>query len=106
MNGPVLKCPNSIFARNESNLGESDPVSRAPPPSRRVITVDVKQYEAWLDSTDLTPAQKAEFIEALWSIVMAFVELGFGVHPLQVDRDRTLKPDGASKKRPGRKSKR
>ena len=31
----------------------------------------------------MTDAQKEEFLQALWSIIVNFVELGFGVHPLQ-----------------------
>jgi len=48
-----------------------------------IVTVDVKKYQAWLDGTDLSAKEKEEFLQALWSIVVMFVELGFGVHPLQ-----------------------
>lgn len=47
------------------------------------LEVDVERYEAYLDDPSLSQEQKAEFIEALWTIVTAFVELGFGVHPVQ-----------------------
>ena len=51
--------------------------------SRPVLTVDVERYQSYLDGTDMTDEQKQAFIEALWSIVVSFVDLGFGVHPLQ-----------------------
>ncbi len=51
--------------------------------ARPVITVDVTKYQSWLDESGLSEEKKAEFLQALWSIVVAFVELGFGVHPLQ-----------------------
>lgn len=51
--------------------------------ARPVVTVDVERYQAYLDSSDMTPDQKRAFLEALWSIITAFVDLGFGVHPLQ-----------------------
>jgi hypothetical protein len=51
--------------------------------ARPIVTVDVKKYESWLDDPDLSEEQKEEFLQALWSIVVTFVELGFGVHPLQ-----------------------
>ena len=47
------------------------------------LTIDVEKYQAYLDGSDLTPAQKEDFLRALWSIITAFVDLGFGVHPVQ-----------------------
>lgn len=47
------------------------------------ITVDVERYQAYLDETDMTDAQKEEFLQSMWQIIIGFVELGFGVHPLQ-----------------------
>ncbi len=51
--------------------------------ARPIVTVDVEKYQSYLDGSNLSEAQKREFLEALWSIVITFVELGFGVHPLQ-----------------------
>jgi len=51
--------------------------------TRPVVTVDLKKYQALLDTADLSPEQKEDFLRAMWSIMMTFVELGFGVHPLQ-----------------------
>lgn len=51
--------------------------------ARPVLTVDVQKYQALLDEPGLSEEQKEEFLQALWSIVVTFVELGFGVHPLQ-----------------------
>lgn len=50
---------------------------------RPVVTVDIEKYQAYLDDPNLSDEQKEEFLQALWSIVVTFVELGFGVHPLQ-----------------------
>jgi len=52
-------------------------------PARPIVGVDVEKYKAFLDDPALTETQKEEFLQALWSIIVAFVELGFGVHPLQ-----------------------
>ena len=51
--------------------------------ARPIGTVDVEKYQSFLDESDLTDSQKEEFLDAIWSIVVSFVELGFGVHPLQ-----------------------
>lgn len=52
-------------------------------PARPVVTVDVEKYKALLDDPNLSETEKESFLQALWSIVVAFVDLGFGVHPLQ-----------------------
>lgn len=59
-------------------LGESFDTSVRP-----IVTVDIEKYQALIDDPALTQEQKEEFLQALWSIVVTFVELGFGVHPLQ-----------------------
>ncbi|MCC5987231.1 MAG: hypothetical protein JJT95_06065 [Pararhodobacter sp.] len=50
---------------------------------KSTLTIDAEKYQAFLDGSDMTEAQKEEFLQALWSIIVSFVELGFGVHPLQ-----------------------
>lgn len=47
------------------------------------LTVDVERYQAYLDGTEMTNAQKEEFLQSMWQIIVSFVELGFDVHPLQ-----------------------
>ncbi|WMS43117.1 hypothetical protein RDV64_01550 [Acuticoccus sp. MNP-M23] len=54
---------------------------------------DVARYAALLEGSDLTEAQKGQFLEALWSIIVAFVDLGFGVHPLQQVEDGKIRSD-------------
>ena len=49
----------------------------------RTLTLDVDRYQKYLDDADLSEAQKQEVLEALWSIIVSFVDLGFGVHPVQ-----------------------
>ena len=68
----------------------------------RSIAVDVGKYQGYLDDPSLSDAQKEEILRALWIIISAFVELGFGVHPAQqacgqleqeLDLDRRLDSD-------------
>lgn len=69
--------------RNSGTGGESSLAVTFDASARRILAVDVKKYEALLDDPNLSEQQKEEFLRALWSVVVAFVELGFGVHPLQ-----------------------
>ncbi|WP_397544650.1 hypothetical protein [Roseovarius salis] len=65
-------------ANNTSKILEAFSASARP-----TLTVDVARYQEYLDGADLTPEQKEEFLRAVWSIVVTFVELGYGVYPLQ-----------------------
>lgn len=50
---------------------------------RPALTIDYALYEKYLNEADLTAEQKQEFLDTLWSIIVSFVDLGFGVHPAQ-----------------------
>lgn len=55
--------------------------------ARPALTIDWDLYAEHLEGSDLSDDQKREFLEALWAIIVAFVDLGFGVHPLQQASD-------------------
>jgi len=65
----------------QSEAGHARPPDGAD--SRPAVTVDIARYQALLDGEDLTDDQKRQFLETLWQIIVQFVDLGFGVHPLQ-----------------------
>lgn len=60
--------------------GQCTPPAPAKPP---VLTLDVSLYDSYLADSGMTDDQQREFLEALWSIVVSFVDLGFGIHPVQ-----------------------
>lgn len=49
----------------------------------RDVYIDYARYEHLLENSDLTEDQKQEFLGVLWNLVVNFVDLGFGVHPMQ-----------------------
>lgn len=49
------------------------------PPTRRALSLDVAKYQAYLDDTSIPDHRKKEMIDALWGIVVAFVDLGYQV---------------------------
>lgn len=51
--------------------------------ARRIIKVDVERYQFYLDDTGMTDQQKKDFLQAMWLVMMSFVEMGFEVHPIQ-----------------------
>jgi hypothetical protein len=66
---------------NTTERGDAFEATHAPP--KPTLTVDVEKYQAFLDGADMTETQKEEFLQSLWSIIVSFVDLGFGVQPLQ-----------------------
>ena len=48
------------------------------------LSIDWDLFGSYLDDSDLSDDQKREFIESLWSIVVGFVDLGFGIAPTQL----------------------
>lgn len=58
---------------------EAGVVKKAPP----TLTIDWELYGKYLDESDLSDAEKREFLETIWAIVVSAVDLGFGVHPVQ-----------------------
>lgn len=51
------------------------------PPGYKALTLDLALYEQYLDSPDLTNDQRREFLEALWTIIVCFVDLGVEIRP-------------------------
>lgn len=49
----------------------------------KAIQIDTAKYQAYLDDPDLSDEQKEQIVKALWQIMMAFVDLGYGISPLQ-----------------------
>ena len=51
------------------------------------VAFDWEAFAPHLADADLTEDQKKEFIETLWSIVTAFVDLGFGISAQDICRE-------------------
>lgn len=51
---------------------------------QKSLQIDVAKYQAMLDAPDLSASQKEQVIKALWQIIACFVDLGYGVSPLQL----------------------
>ena len=52
-------------------------------PSGNVLTFDPTEFIAHIAPLDMTDEQATELLGAIWSIMVAFVDLGFGIHPVQ-----------------------
>ena len=57
--------------------------ARGTPEGKPVVEVDIAYYARLLDDPELGEADRSAMLEALWDMMVVFVELGFGVHPVQ-----------------------
>lgn len=51
---------------------------------RRSLQIDVAKYQAMIDDPALSDIEKRQFVEALGTILSAFVDLGFELHESQI----------------------
>jgi len=54
-----------------------------PPHNRAAVEFDFKAYLPFLEDNTIPDIEKKKLIEAVWSIVLTFVDIGFDVHPVQ-----------------------
>jgi hypothetical protein len=60
------------------------------------LSFDPRDYMRYVRDQNLTEAQAVELLGAIWSIVVAFVDLGFGISPLQQAMDKSGDGSGIS----------
>lgn len=60
---------------------------------RETLPLDIERYRRYLDGMNLSEAQTAEMLRALWSILSAFVDLGFGVDSAHLARPQVRDED-------------
>ena len=52
----------------------------------RKLTIDVDYHQSIIDDPEVSEARKRELIEIIGAIVLSFIDIGFGVHPVQLAR--------------------
>lgn len=62
------------------------------------LSVDTAKYQAYLDDPDLSDEQKEQIVEAIWKIILCFVDLGFGVSPVEQACGQVVKSEDDSGK--------
>lgn len=51
------------------------------------LTYDAGAYRHLLPDAAMTEEEQTRFLDAMWSVVVSFVDLGFGRHPVQQAMD-------------------
>lgn len=85
----------NVIARSEIVL-DRGPDDNAPETSGLVF--DVAKYLGYVEGEDLSDTEAKALLGAIWQIVVAFVDLGFGLHPVQqtMDKSKMLKQSETS----------
>lgn len=47
------------------------------------LTLDCEQFIDLLEDSGLNDEEKRDYIMAFWNLVVSFVDIGFGIHPVQ-----------------------
>ncbi|MEY8116837.1 hypothetical protein AB9F26_01045 [Falsihalocynthiibacter sp. BN13B15] len=68
---------------NETNVVDFHTARNSHYLRKQKIEIDTQKYQEFLDGSDLTDKQRNDFMQALWVVMVAFVDLGFGIHPTQ-----------------------
>ena len=50
---------------------------------RPIITLDYDLYAHYLEDSDLSEAEKREFIETMWGFIVDLMSIGYEIHPVQ-----------------------
>lgn len=69
------------FKEFDSNFDTSARAEVSSPQHR--LEFDVEKYNAYVAEMNLTKEEEEQLLKALWDIMMAFVDMGFGIHPVQ-----------------------
>lgn len=67
---PETTARKNIEPRNHSQPGE--------------LLIDCERYQGLLDTAHLNEEDRIAFMQALWSVMTAFIDLGYGVSPVQL----------------------
>lgn len=51
---------------------------------KRRLNIDIETYQEFLNRGGVPPLDQNEFFEALWAIILAFIDLGYDVNPVQL----------------------
>lgn len=80
-----------------TNESERNPTNETTPHnikstlSKPTLSVDVDYYQNIIDDPEVSEERKRELIEIVGAIVMNFIDIGFGVHPVQLAQDEQQK---------------
>jgi hypothetical protein len=64
------------------------------PPTLVLDTEKLLEYQKYLDESDMSEAEKEEFVQTMWHLVCEMILIGFKIHPLQKSENACGKLSG------------
>ena len=49
----------------------------------KTLSLDTALFQHHLDRSGMSEAEMTEYLQMLWSFIVQFVDLGYGIHPVQ-----------------------
>lgn len=74
--------------QNSPSAGQSSSAEKSLQSGFTPLTFDPSPYLYHLAESDLTDEQKQALLTELWSLIIAFVDMGFGISPIQQAMDK------------------
>ena len=58
------------------------------PPTLVLDAEKLQEYQKFLDESDMSEAEKDEFIQTMWHLVCEMILIGFRIHPLTPENEK------------------
>ncbi|MBT3011720.1 MAG: hypothetical protein KME41_08355 [Candidatus Thiodiazotropha sp. (ex Lucina pensylvanica)] len=71
-------------------------------PASAIPECDVEKYREHIKDLDLSEAEQTELLKTIWTIMAAFVDLGFGIDSVQLLSSSPRKPESLSGQNDGK----
>lgn len=63
------------------------------PATAKTLEIDYAMYDEYLADADISDEERRAVLEALWSIIVSFVDLGWEVHPVSETCGKSAESD-------------
>ncbi len=93
-----LHSPNTVTVDAQTSDHETDVMHVVDGAGYSVLKFDTDDYREYIQDMGLTEEQEHELLEALWSIIVGFVDLGFCIETKSRNEERPGSRNGVSRK--------
>ena len=79
----------SEYHQTGENGAVTDTLGRVPQHQFRALSFDPDAFMQFVEDEDLSDEDAHALLRAVWEIIVAFVDLGLGIHPVQQAMDNS-----------------
>ncbi len=89
--------PDKVIVDESPSLDETQGIQVVDRAGRPALTLNVDDYRQYVEALNLSEEQEQELLQTLWTIIVSFVDLGFGIEPVQQATKSRARGDARSK---------